>query len=145
MQLYGIIAAIVCTVGATIYSCSRALKGTPASLMRPKAPKPGKRVFLEKIPFIWSRLNFTKKVTARNIFRYKKRFLMTIIGVAGSTALIIAGFGLRDAISMMIPIQYGEIFKYDIQISLKDNLTKKQIEEIDNKYKKSKNKEDRTI
>lgn len=99
--------------------------------MRPKAPKPGKRVFLEKIPFIWSRLNFTKKVTARNIFRYKKRFLMTIIGVAGSTALIIAGFGLRDAISMMIPIQYGEIFKYDIQISLKDNLTQKQIEEID--------------
>lgn len=99
--------------------------------MRPKAPKPGKRVFLEKIPFIWSKLNFTKKVTARNIFRYKKRFLMTIIGVAGSTALIIAGFGLRDAISMMIPIQYGEIFKYDVQISLKDNLTKKQIEEID--------------
>lgn len=98
--------------------------------MRPKAPKPGKRVFLEKIPFIWSKLNFTKKVTARNIFRYKKRFLMTIIGVAGSTALIIAGFGLRDAIGMMIPVQYGEIFKYDIQISLKDGLTKKQTEEI---------------
>ena len=74
--------------------------------MRPKAPKPGKIVFLEKIPFIWSKLNFTKKVTARNIFRYKKRFLMTIIGVAGSTALILAGFGLRHAIGMMMPVQY---------------------------------------
>ena len=127
--LIGTLAALACTVGATIYSATKELIHTPANLMRPKAPKPGKRVFLEKIPLIWSRLNFTKKVTARNIFRYKKRFLMTIIGVMGCTALILAGFGLRDAISQMIPSQYGEIFKYDIQVSLKDNLTRKQIEE----------------
>ena len=127
--IMGMLVAILCTVGATIYSCRKALKGSPASLMRPKAPKPGKRVFLEKIPWIWSKLNFTKKVTARNLFRYKKRFLMTIIGVAGCTALIIAGFGLRNAIGSMIPTQYGKIFKYDMQVALKDNLTKKQTEE----------------
>ncbi len=124
--------AMICTVGAAIYSCAKALRQLPATLMRPKAPKPGKRVFLEKITFIWSHLSFTRKVTARNIFRYKKRFLMTIIGVMGCTALIVAGFGLRDSISQMIPSQYGEIFKYHVQISLKDNLTTKQIkEEID--------------
>lgn len=121
--------ASICTVGAAIYSCSKELRQLPATLMRPKAPKPGKRVFLEKITFIWSRLSFTRKVTARNIFRYKKRFLMTIIGVMGCTALIVAGFGLRDSIGQMIPSQYGEIFKYNVQISLKDNLTTKQIEE----------------
>lgn len=136
--IIGMSFAILCTVGATIYSCSRALASTPAKLMRPKAPKPGKRVWLEKIPFIWKRLNFTKKVTVRNLFRYKKRFLMTIIGVAGCTALIIAGFALRDSVSGMIPSQYGEIFKYNLQISLKDNLTKKEIKE---EYQKIENME----
>lgn len=125
----GLLAAMICTVGATIYSCAKTLASTPANLMRPKAPKPGKRVFLEKIPFIWSKLNFTQKVTVRNIFRYKKRFLMTIIGIAGCTSLIIAGFGLRDAISSMIPSQYGEIFQYNLEISLKDGLTQNQTQE----------------
>ncbi|MCI9246525.1 MAG: ABC transporter permease [Clostridia bacterium] len=118
----GLLAASVCTVGATVYSCIKALATTPATLMRPKAPKSGKRVLLEKIPFIWKHLNFTQKVTIRNIFRYKKRFLMTIIGVAGCTALIVAGFGLRDAIGSMIPTQYGEVFKHQVEITLKDNL-----------------------
>lgn len=120
--------AMLCTVGATIYSCTKELLSTPANLMRPKAPKPGKRVFLENIKWIWSKLKFTQKVTARNIFRYKKRFLMTIIGVMGSTALILAGFGIRDSISKMIPAQYGEIFKYNLQISLNDNITTKQLQ-----------------
>lgn len=119
--LIGLLAAAACTLGATIYSCVKELAQTPATLMRPKAPKPGKRVLLERINFIWSRLNFTHKVTARNLFRYKKRFLMTIIGVMGCTSLIIAGFGLRDAIGYMVPAQYGEIFKYDLNISLKDS------------------------
>ena len=118
----GLLSASVCTVGATVYSCIKALATTPATLMRPKAPKSGKRVLLEKIPFIWKHLNFTQKVTIRNIFRYKKRFLMTIIGVAGCTALIVAGFGLRDAIGSMIPTQYGEVFKHQVEITLKDNL-----------------------
>lgn len=122
LTIAGLLAASVCTVGATAYSCIKALLAMPATLMRPKAPKIGKRVILEKIPFIWRHLNFTQKVTIRNIFRYKKRFLMTIIGVAGCTALIVAGFGLRDAVGSMIPSQYGEIFKHQIEITLKDNL-----------------------
>ena len=136
--IYGMIVAILCTVGATIYTCVKELNNTPANLMRPKAPKPGKRVLIEKISFIWKRLNFTQKVTARNIFRYKKRFLMTIIGVAACTSLIIAGFGLRDAVGNMIPSQYGEIFTYNVEITLKDTLKEK---EIDNEYEKIANKE----
>ncbi len=128
----GMSAAILCTLGATIYSCIKELRQKPANLMRPKAPKPGKRVFLEKITFIWKRLNFTKKVTARNLFRYKKRFLMTIIGVGGCTALIIAGFGLRDAISSMIPSQYGKINLYEIAINLKDEYKNEELENINN-------------
>ena len=126
--MVSVLLAMLCTVGATIYSCTKELLNTPANLMRPKAPKPGKRVFLENIKWIWSKLKFTQKVTARNIFRYKKRFLMTIIGVMGSTALILAGFGIRDSISKMIPAQYGGIFKYNLQISLNDNITTKQLQ-----------------
>lgn len=133
--LIGLTCALVCTLGATIYTCVKELKEKPASLMLPRAPKPGKRIFLEKIGFIWKRLKFTQKVTARNIFRYKKKFLMTIIGVAGCTALIITGFGIRDAVSKMIPSQYGEIFKYDGIITLKDDLTRNQINEQKEKIK----------
>lgn len=113
--------AVLCTVGATLYTCIRELIHNPATLMRPKAPKPGKRVLLERIPFIWKHLSFTAKVTARNLFRYKKRFLMTIIGVCGCTALIVAGFGLRDAIGNMIPKQFGDIDKYNVSITLKED------------------------
>lgn len=130
LAIAGLLAAVVCTVGATCYSCIKALESKPATLMRPKAPKIGKRVFLEKIPFLWKHLNFTQKVTARNLFRYKKRFMMTIIGVAGCTSLIIAGFGLRDAVSRMIPSQYEDIFKYNIEITLKDNLKEKDIAKV---------------
>ena len=128
----GMICAMICTIGATIYSCLKELKQKPATLMRPKAPKAGKRVLLEHITFIWKRLNFTKKVTARNIFRYKKRFLMTIIGVGGCTALIIAGFGLRDAISSMIPSQYGKINLYNFTVSLKDEYKNEELDNINN-------------
>ncbi len=129
----GMAFAMICTVGATIYTCAKELIHNPATLMRPKSPKPGKRVILERIPFIWKRLNFTAKVTARNIFRYKKRFLMTIIGVCGCTALIIAGFGIRDAISNMIPMQYGEIYKYNINITLKEEKKEDELQELENK------------
>ena len=127
----GMAAALLCTVGATIYTCAKELRHNPATLMRPKAPKPGKRVILEKIPFIWKRLNFTAKVTARNVFRYKKRFLMTIIGVCGCTSLIIAGFALRDSISSMIPKQFGEINKYNISISLKEEKNEDELNKIE--------------
>ena len=129
--IIGIGVAMICTVGATIYSCAKILTKNPATLMRPKSPKPGKRVLLEYITFIWKRLSFTKKVTARNIFRYKKRFLMTVIGVGGCTALIIAGFGLKDAISSMIPSQYGKIDLYNIIISLKEEYKNSDLENVD--------------
>ena len=112
----------ICIVGATIYSILKELKEVPAVLLRPKVPKLGKRVLLEKITPIWKRLNFSQKVTIRNIFRYKKRFLMTIIGICGCTALILTGFGIKDSISAILPSQYEEIFKYDMQVSLKTSL-----------------------
>ncbi len=124
----GMLCALACTVGATIFSCSKELSSTPAMLMRPKAPKQGKRVLLERIPFIWSRLKFTHKVTVRNIFRYKKRFLMTIVGIMGCTSLIVAGFALRDAVSNMIPSQYGEVFSYQASISFKEEAKREEIQ-----------------
>ena len=123
----------ICIVGATIYSLFIELKETPATLMRPKAPKLGKRVLLERITFIWKRLSFSRKVTIRNIFRYKKRFLMTIIGIFGCTSLILAGFGLKDSISAIMPSQYEKVFDYDMQISLKNGLDESQLQEIVNK------------
>lgn len=95
--------------------------------MRPKAPKAGKRVLLEKIPFIWSKLNFSQKVTIRNVFRYKKRVSMTIIGILGCTALMVAGFGLRESVSNMIPSQYGEVFSYDMSATFKNEISNEQI------------------
>lgn len=133
--LTGLAFALICTVGATIYTCTKELTEKPASLMLPRAPKPGKRIFLERIKFFWKRLKFTQKVTARNIFRYKKKFLMTIIGVAGCTALIVAGFGIRDAISRMIPSQYGEIFKYNATVTLNEDITTNEIKEENDKIK----------
>ena len=118
----GLILICVCIIGATIYSTIKELKETPAILMRPKAPKMGNRVLLEKIPFIWKKLNFSQKVTVRNIFRYKKRFFMTIIGISGCTALILTGFGLKDSIKVILPNQYEKVFNYDLQISLRDEL-----------------------
>ena len=133
----GMAFAIACTVGATLYTSIRELRHNPATLMRPKSPKAGKRVLLEKITFIWKHLNFTAKVTARNLFRYKKRFLMTIIGVCGCTALIVAGFGLRDAIVDMVPKQFGEIDKYDINITLKEEKYGNDLENLEKSLKEN--------
>ncbi len=120
---------IICIVGSTIYAVYKELRQTPATLMRPKAPKMGKRVILERIPFIWKHLKFSQKVTVRNIFRYKKRFLMTIIGILGCTALILTGFGLKDSISSIMPNQYQHVFNYDMQISLKSGLESASLQE----------------
>ncbi len=116
------VVAVVCTSVAAIYSCNKELKEKPASLMRAKAPKIGKRVFLEKVPFIWNRLNFMQKVTVRNMLRYKKRIAMTVIGIAGCTALLVAGFGLQYSISSITDLQFGEIFHYDVNVVLSENL-----------------------
>lgn len=112
-------AVTIAVILFTIYfSCRGELKEKPASLLQPKAPEAGKRILMEKITPIWSRIKFTRKVTLRNLFRYKKRFLMTIIGMAGCFALLLTGFGIRDSINDIVGIQYGEIFKYDMTISV---------------------------
>ena len=122
----GLLLICVCIIGATIYAVLKELVQTPSTLMRPKAPKMGKRVLLEKIPFIWKRLSFSQKVTVRNIFRYKKRFLMTIIGILGCTALIVVGFVVRDSIRCIMPNQFEKVFNYDMQIGLKNGLEDEQ-------------------
>lgn len=123
-----------CTLVATIYSCISEMKHTPSVLMRPKSPKKGKRIFLEKIKFIWNHLNFSKKVTCRNIFRYKKKFYMTIIGIAGCTALVVTGFGVKDSVTALIPKQFDDIYKFNIQIGIKDGSN---IENVNNILKEN--------
>ena len=126
MPLYlilGVVLSIGTTAFATYYACYKELASVPAVLMRPKAPKAGKRVFLEKVDFIWSKLSFTGKVTVRNLFRNKKRFVVTVIGIAGCTAILLAACGLNDALSGVIDNQYGKgtgIAQYDLQVVLKD-------------------------
>ena len=124
-------AATVCTVGATIFSCYRALAETPASLMRPPAPKEGKRILLERIPLFWKHLNFTWKSTLRNLFRYKKRFFMTIFGISGSMALMLVGFGLRDSIMDIARRQYQELQHYTGTIIDDEDATDKERQELD--------------
>jgi len=121
----GIFISLLSTVAASLYACRNELITCPALLMRPKAPKSGKRVALERVDFIWKRLNFTSKVTVRNLFRNKKRFFMTVFGIAGCTGLLLTGFGLGGSIGAILPGQYGEngIAQYDLQIALSENLS----------------------
>ena len=130
LTFQGMVIALLCTLGATIYTCRKTLKESPANLLRPVAPAAGKRVLLERIPIIWNHLSFSHKVTVRNVFRYKKRFLMTIIGIAGCTGLILAGFGLKDCIVKMVPHQYEEIFSYQAKIALNEEKTNETINKI---------------
>jgi putative ABC transport system permease protein len=113
--------AVFATLIAAWVAIRGELKETPALLLRPKTPKPGKRIFLENITFIWSRMKFTHKVTARNIFRYKKRFIMTVLGISGCTALLLTGFGLKDSIISIVGKQFDELYKYQLAIEVKGN------------------------
>jgi len=118
----GILLFEVGILAATVYAIERKLKNMPATLMRPKAPKSGSRVLLERVGFIWKRLSFLNKVTARNLFRYKKRMFMTIFGIMGCTALLLCGFTIKNTVSEMIPQQYENIYKYDLMaVSLDDD------------------------
>ena len=130
LTFQGMMIALLCTLGATIYTCRKTLKESPANLLRPVAPPPGKRVLLERIKLVWNHLSFSYKVTVRNVFRYKKRFLMTIIGIAGCTGLILAGFGLKDCIVKMVPHQYEDIFSYQAKINLNEEKTNETIDKI---------------
>lgn len=116
LSIIAILSMVLVIILSTVYACYSELMEVPSQLMRPKPPKKGKKILLEHIGFIWKRLSFSSKVTARNIFRYKKRFFMTVIGVAGGSALMMTGFGIKDSISGLIRKQYQEIFKYDVSM-----------------------------
>lgn len=112
------VVACLCTGLSALYASRLELVSCPAQLMRPKPPKNGKRILLERVVFIWKRLKFTTKVTFRNLFRYKARLLMTVIGIAGCTALLLAGYGLQYSITSIVDKQYGDIFKYDAIVAV---------------------------
>ncbi|MGN0639039.1 MAG: FtsX-like permease family protein [Huintestinicola sp.] len=123
--------SLLCTGLSAVYTSYVELTSVPAALIRPKPPKGGKRIFLEKIGFIWKRLKFTSKVTFRNLFRYKSRFFMTLIGISGSTALLLTGFALKQSISCIADKQYDEIFLYDATVILSDKASDEELAEAD--------------
>ena len=128
-SIIGILIALICICGTTILTIRKVVKEKPSELMRPKAPSNGKRVLLERIKFIWNRINFSNKITIRNLFRYKKRVFMMIFGILGCTALLLAGFGIRDSIVDIPDKQYKEIFKFDDMVYLND-INKEESEDI---------------
>lgn len=115
-----LVVALLCTTLSSLGACYKALASVPARLMRPRPLRDGKRVWLEKVTFVWNRMSFLQKVAARNVFRFKNRVFMTVLGIGGCTALLLAGFTLMNSISGIIPLQYGEIFKYDF-MAIYDN------------------------
>ena len=126
-----ILIAVFCTVAATALSCYKELAGVPAELMRPEAPKQGKRVLLERVGFFWKHLSFTWKSSLRNLFRYKKRLFMTIFGIGGSMSLLMVGFGLRDSIQEIVNNQYQQLWTYDAQLSVDEGKS----EEVKQNYR----------
>lgn len=134
LMILGAAAATGCTLLSTYFACRSALKEQPSELLRPRAPKIGKRIFLEKIGFIWKRVQFSWKVTFRNIFRYKKRLYMTLAGIAGCTALLLTGFGVKDSVSDIVRCQFDEIYQYNTQLTVADGeITKDAKKLLDNK------------
>ena len=128
--LISLLVSLLCSVGVTIVTCFSEFMETPAELVRPKAPPSGKRIFLEYITPVWKRMSFLHKVSARNIFRFKKRMWMMIIGIAGCTALLITGFGLKDSINNLINFQFDEIMTYDVSVSFSKDATVEDMEKI---------------
>lgn len=125
------IGSMVLSIALMVYlSCDKALKETPSSLMRPKAPKAGKRIVIEKIPSIWNKMNFFAKVSARNLVRYKRRMFMTIVGIAGCTALSLTGFGLKDSIMDVADLQYDDIYKYSGYAAFSENIKLSELESV---------------
>jgi len=122
--------SLLCSIGTTWLSCRVELTQVAAALMRPKAPKAGKRVFLEYLPFLWKRFDFLRKVSLRNIFRYKKRLFMMVVGISGCTALLVTGFGIKDSIADVAARQFEEIQIYDIGVTLKDSADDAFLEEL---------------
>ena len=124
--------SLLCSMGTTWLSCRVELTQVAAQLMRPKAPKAGKRVFLEYIPFVWNQLSFLRKVSVRNIFRYKKRLFMMILGISGCTALLVTGFGIKDSIADIATKQFQEIQVFDISVNFQDPVAGSTTADLDN-------------
>lgn len=139
---YGIVATVIaigCTGIATLMACYKELVAQPAVLMRPEAPKVGKRTWIEKVPFLWKHLSFSWKSSLRNLFRYKKRFFMTLIGIGGCMGLLIVGYGLRDSITSVAKIQYDDLQTYEASVYVSDDMegeTRKELETYLDKNKK---------
>jgi putative ABC transport system permease protein len=133
--ILAIVLSVACTGGATLAATLKQLKEKPAELMRPEAPKIGKRILLERVSFIWKKLNFTQKSTLRNLFRYKKRFIMTIIGIGGCMSLMLVGFGLRDSITVVAQNQFREIFKHDAAIAIDAEADEQEIRTLEGEIK----------
>ena len=124
--------AVGATVVAALFTCWRELAGVPAMLMRPQAPKAGRRIILERIGYLWKRMSFSQKVTVRNLIRYQKRFWMTVLGVACCSALMLTGLGLKDSVATQVSDrQFGELFLYDLSFQVKDDLDRVQTAAID--------------
>lgn len=134
LALISLAVSVICSVGTTFAACRNQLKHMPAEILRPEAPKAGQRIFLEKIPFVWGRMKFLHKVTARNIFRYKKRMAMMIIGIGGCTALVLAGFGINDSVAGVADHQYTQVEKYDVAAAFTEELTGKNLAEFKREY-----------
>jgi putative ABC transport system permease protein len=121
LWIQGLLMGLASTGLAAAFACANELRESPNALLRPKAPRAGKRTFIEVIPFIWGLLNFIQKVTARNLLRYKKRLFMTVIGISGCTALLLTGFGVRDSIAGITDIQFGEVNHYNMTVTFTES------------------------
>ncbi len=134
LAMISLIVSLICSMGTTYFACKGQLSSMPAEILRPKAPKAGKRIILERIDFIWSRMKFLHKVTARNILRYKKRMIMMIIGIGGCAALVLAGFGMDDSVAGISDHQYSNIEKYDVLVAFSDKIDKEEHKDFKEKY-----------
>ncbi len=126
-----IIVSLICSVGTTYLACRNELRCMPAELIRPKAPAAGKRILLERITPIWKRMKFLHKITTRNVFRFKKRMIMMVMGIAGCTALVMAGFGIKDSVSNIAEFQYDEIEVYDMEVTFAEGITDEARKEVE--------------
>ena len=134
--IISIAAAVLCSMGATYFSCAAQFHSSPAMLIRPKAPKSGKRILLEKVGFIWKNLSFLRKVSIRNVFRYKKRFVMMIMGIGGCSALVVTALGLKDSFSDIVSAQFREIAVYDMSVTLGEPADDKMIDKLADEFGK---------
>lgn len=136
LAIISLVVSLVCSMGTTYFACRGQLANMPAEILRPKAPKAGKRIILERITPLWSRMKFLHKVTARNILRYKKRMIMMILGIGGCAALVLAGFGMHDSVAGVSDHQYKTIQKYDVMVAFTDKLDDNESEAFDEEYGK---------